>query len=306
LRVSSSIDVSVQLDVPIEFCWLTVRLDDNQEPYEHDSCPWIDVNGRATMREVPAGRHSVTITERRIHSNQYADVPLCRIEDVEVAPSQHLRDPRLLNINLRGKLRVHRYEITDGDGHPLSGFVRFTRDGDRDFHDEIWFKDGHVAFLTGVDDGMHASVAVNRCRKLELDLSSSETIGKPRRVFMERGIGIRLALDRKLKLPDAPHDSIYLGVSEMPHWFETLEDLRTVALRPGADLGFNLAEPGDWKVIFLRSHDDGSGEPTVSECKSVDTTISVDDTGAGVTQLLDLKPDPDRWNELLTSLGDGN
>jgi hypothetical protein len=304
-RVTSSLDLSVLLDVPIEPCWLSVRLDDNRDPNESETCPWIDVNGRATMRGVPAGKHSVTITERRM-SNDYADVTLSRIDDVEVGPSQHLRDPRLLNIDLRGKLRVHRLEVADGDGHPMSGFIRLTRDGDRDFHDQIYFKDGHVSFLTGVDDGVRASVAVNRCRKLALDLSSSEPAGAPRRIFMERGIGVHLALDRELKLPGAPHDSIYLGVSEMPHWCETLEDLRTVELRPGADLNFKLAEPGDWKVIFLRSHDDGSGEPEVSECKSVEATISVKDTDAGVVQMLTVKPDPDRWNELLRSLGEGN
>lgn len=302
-RVSSSLDLSVLLDVEIEPCWLSVRLDDNREPNEHDSCPWIDVNGRATMRRVSAGKHSVTITSRRL-SNDYAEVPICRIEDVEVGPSQHLRDPRLQNIDLRGKLRVHRYEITDGDGRPLSGFIRLTRDGDRNFADEIWFEDGHVSFLTGVDDGVRASVAVNRFRKLALDLRSSEPAGALRRVFMQQGIGIHLALDKSLKLPDEPHDSIYIGVSEMPHWFESFEELRTVELRPGADLKFKLAEPGDWTVIFLRSHDDGSGEPTVSECKSVETTISVMDSEMGFqsVQYLTLSPDRDCWDALIQSL----
>jgi hypothetical protein len=305
MRVSSSIDVSVLLDVAIEPCWLSARLDDNQKPNEHDSCPWIDVNGRATMRWIPAGKHSVTITERRI-SNDYADVPLCRIDDVEVGPSQHLRDPRLLNIDLRGKLRVHRYEIADGDGHPLTGFVRFTRDGDREFADDIWFKDGHVAFLTGVDDGVRATVAVNRFRKQALDLTSSEPAGGPRKVFLERGIGIHLTLDRNLELPSAPHDTIYVGVSEMPHWCETLDDLRTVALRPDAELDFRLAEPGDWKVIFLRSHDDGNGEATVTECSSVETTISVKDSErVDSVWWIDVHPDPDHWKELLRSLGEG-
>lgn len=302
----SSIDIAVQLDVPIEACWLSARLDDNRDPYDHETCPWIDVNGCATIRGVPAGTHSVTITERRIYSNDYADVPLCRIDDVLVAPSQHLRDPRLLNIDLRGKLRVHHLEISDGDGHPLSGFVRFTRDGDRDFADQMWFRDGHVSFLTGVDDGVRASVGVNRFRKRPLDLTSSGPAGAPRQVYMERGIGVRLVFDRQLKLPDAPHDSIYIGVSEMPHWFEWLEFLRTVELRPGADLNFRVAEPGDWKVIFLRSHDSGDNDPEVSECPSVETTISVEDTGAGVVQFLDVKPDHERWNELLRSIGDGN
>jgi hypothetical protein len=305
MSVASSIDVSVLLDVAIEPCWLSARLDDNQKPNESDSCPWIDVNGRATMRGIPAGKHSVTITARRM-SNDYADVPLCRIDDVEVGPSQHLRDPRLLNIDLRGKLRVHRYEITDGDGHPLTGFVRFTREGDREFADDIWFKDGHVAFLTGVDDGVRASVAVSRFRKQALDLTSSEPAGAPRRVFLERGIGVHLRLERNLELPSAPHDTIYVGVSEMPHWCETLDDLRTVPLRADADLDFRLAEPGDWKVIFLRSHDDGNGETTVTECNPVETTISVRDSDrVDSVQWIDVKPDADHWKELLASLGEG-
>ncbi len=305
MSVASSIDVSVRLDVAIEPCWLSARLDDNQQPNESDSCPWIDVNGRATMRGIPPVKHSVTITDRRL-SNDYADIPLCRIDGIDVGPSQHLRDPRLLDIDLRGKLRVHRYEITDGDGHPLSGYVRFTRDGEPAFADDTWFKDGHVEFLTGVGDGERASIAANGFRKRALDLTTSEPVGAPRRVFLERGIGIHLTLDRNLEQPSAPHDTIYVGVSEMPHWCETLDELRTIALRPGVSLDFRLAEPGDWKVIFLRSHVDDGGEE-VTECSSIETTISVKDSErADSVQWIDVRPDPVHWKELLQSFSGAN
>lgn len=306
--VASSIDVSLLLDVPIEACWLCARLDDNHEPNESNSCPWIDVNGRATMRAVPPGMHSVTITERRM-SNEYCDVPLVRIDDVDVEPRQHVRDPRLLNIDLRGRLRAHHLLVSDGDGHPLSGFVRFTRDGDPHYAGQMWFEDGRASFLTAVDDGVRASIAATRYRKLPLDLNSSEGTDAPRRVFMQHGIRIRLQLNRDLELPNPSYDALYVGVSEMPHWFETLEDLRTVQLRKGADLTFEMAEAGDWSVIFLRSHDDGTDEPKVTECKSVETTISVkDDDGLvrGGTLYCNVNPDPDAWKGLMKSLGDSN
>jgi hypothetical protein len=296
---SSSLDIAIQLDVAIEPCWLSARLDDNQEPYDHESCPWIDVNGRATMREVPPGTHTVTITERRM-SHEYMDVPICRIEDVVVGSGQHLRDPRLMNIDLRGKLRVHRLEIADDEGHPASGFVRFARDDDGTYPAPIWFEDGHVAFLTAVDDGLHASVAVNRCRMLELDLDSSEPAGRARRISMKRGIEVRLALAKEYEFPDAPHDPVSISVSEMPHWCETLVGRRTVELRKGADLDFRLAEPGEWRVKFYRTHDDGSGEATETEWNWVETTISVDD--ASGVQRIDLRPDRDSWDVLMKSL----
>jgi hypothetical protein len=302
---SSSIDVAVQLDVPIAPCWLSARLDDNREPYETDSCPWIDVNGRATLRNVPAGMHSVTITERRL-SGGYEEIPLCRIDDVVVKPREHLRDRRLLKVDLRGRLRVHHLDVIDDRGNPLSGRIHFTRRDDPAFSNDIWFQEGRIDFLSSIDDGTHASLVVDRFRVLDLDVDSCEReldgcdVPLRRKVVMKRGIPIRLALAPGFELPPEPHDPIYLGVSEAPHWDQSLDELRTVELRPGADLRFDLAEPGEWTVIFLRSQDTGHDKPTIAECHAVEATITVANDSR--EQLVTVTPDRDCWDRLVETL----
>ena len=118
---------------------------------------------------------------------------------------------------------------------------------------------------------------------------------------MKRGIPIRLALDPSLALPSDPHDRIYVGVSEALRWEESLDDVRTVELLTGAELRFDVAEPGDWNVVFLRLHDDGGDRPSVTECHSVETTISVQDGSR--EQAITVAPDRDCWNALMKSIG---
>jgi hypothetical protein len=307
---SCSIDVALRIDVPIDPCWLRARLDGRRYPFDYVTGPWIDVNGRATMRGVAPGNHTVTITERSFGHDD-SEFPICSIDDVVVKPREHLRDPRLLDVDLRGKLRIHHLDVVDAEGHPLSGFVRLTREDDPDYSDQVGFENGRVDFLTAAGDGVRASLVVNRFRVLDLDVTASQreldARGRParRRVIMKRGIPIRLELARGFELPPGPHDVICIGVSEAPRWEEKVEglanlELRTVELRPGADLRFDLAEAGEWSVIFLRSQDTGHDEPTITECHAIETTITVADEMK--EQVITVTPDRDCWDRLVEAL----
>ena len=294
--LDSSFDVSVRLDVPIEPCWLRVRVDGNRDPHEHDSNPWIDVNGRATIRNVRAGTHSIKITRCSI-STSLREVVLHESAEFEVAPAQHLRDPRLLDIDLRGKLQSRRLEIVDGDGKELSGLVYETRT-DHPGHDEpMWFEKGRADLLSIVGDGFSTQIVANRFRPRLLAPDS-----RTRRIVLQRGIPIRLALAPGFEMPDAAQleARLYVGVSEMPHFVTDQDELRSFELRPGAEPRFELAEPGQWPLVFLIGRQGANGEENVEASHLLDTTIDVLDRTEEQTFVI--TPDRDCWDRLVGKL----
>jgi hypothetical protein len=294
----SSVAISVRLDVPIEPCWLRVRLDGNRDPNENDSNPWIDVNGRATLRNVPAGTHSIEITRSNLSSSYWEEeVVLHESGQFEVAPAEHLRDPRLMDIDLRGRLRPRHLEIVDRDGSPLSGFV-FQTGAERPKYDKrMGFERGRADFLAIVGDGLSTYIAANRFRPQVLAPDSTV-----RRAVLERGIPIRLTLAPGFELPDASRleARLYVGVSELPHFVNIRDELRALELVPGADLRFELAEPGKWPVVFLVGRKAEFDREQRSESNLINETITVLDRADEQTFVI--TPDRDRWNRLVGSL----
>jgi len=295
-ELRSSVDVAVKIDVPILPCFLQVRLDGNRDPNANDSNPWIDVNGRATIRNVPAGAHSIEIT-RSGFSLSDSEVVLHESAEFAVAPSQHLRDPGLLDIDLRGKLgRVH-VDVVDDAGAPLSGFVHTTRASDAVFSLSDGFERGRADLLVPIGDGFRSEVVVARFRPLVLDPRADV-----RRVTMKRGLPIRLALAPGFELPDAAdrHARLCVGVSELPHFVPDRDQLRTLELRPGAELHFELAEPGPWPLIFQIGREGANGKEKLKESHLLDTTIDVQDRAD--EQSFVITPDRDCWNRLVGEL----
>jgi hypothetical protein len=295
--LSSSVEVSVKIDVPILPCCLCVRLDGNREPYEHDSNPWIDVNGRATIRNVPAGSHSIEITRRSGFSLSDSEVVLHAPVEFAVAPSQHLRNPALLDIDLDGKLRRVHADVVDDAGAPLTGFVHTTRASDPAFSVSDWFERGRADLLMLVGEDFRSEVVVARFRPLVLDPRSDV-----RRVTMKRGLPIRLALAPGFELPDAAdrHGRLFVGVSELPHFVTDRDELRTFELDPGADLRFEVAEPGPWPLVFQIRREGANGKEKFEQSHLLDTTIDVQDRFD--EQSFAITPDRDCWNRLVAKL----
>jgi hypothetical protein len=122
----SSVAVRVLLDTPIEPCELRARWRDDDaagtpigpaSPLADVS--WFDVTGRATIRDVPPGTWTFAIT---LVDRGPDEVVLAEIPHVAVAPGIHLRDPRLLSIDLRGNPRL--------PNHRMQAPVDPTRTGD--------------------------------------------------------------------------------------------------------------------------------------------------------------------------------
>lgn len=290
---SSSIDVAVLVDFPIEPCTLSARLDESRNPLDSDSCPWIDVNGRATMRDVtPGDDHWVEITLRSLGWGQ-DEVSLFELHGVNVAPRQRLRDPRLLAIDLRGRLRRHDVTIVDESGRPLSGPV-LVRGAPHDAGIPRWFSDGTLTFLTLADRSPEVVVAAEGFRPAPLDLSAAR-----QRVVLKRGIPIRLALAPGFTLPAKPRERLFVGVSELPHGMDDDgEELRSVEWRPNATPRFDLAEPGEWQVRFLVADArDDSNDPPCRERPSLASTIVVADRTEET--LVEVAPDRDCWDRFV-------
>jgi hypothetical protein len=276
----STIEVSVRTDSPPLPCTLRACLDEITDRNEHYRSPWIDVDSHATMRAVSAGTHSVTISLSSFDEDRPEHV-LARIEGIEVPPRQHLRDPRLLGIDLRGKLRVRHLEVVDEAMNPLDGRVEFSATADAPAETEE-FEDGVCDLVTATNDERPQFVAVDRFRPFVLDPKFEGG-----RVVMRRGIPIRVVLDPRWKPTDG--SSLYLGVPELPRGGgaadEDAEDewVRTFEVTPGSSACFSIPEPGEWRVILLRSRETEDGDVEYDRVGALEPTIQVVD---GTTEQL--------------------
>ncbi|HET6162964.1 MAG TPA: hypothetical protein VFG37_04815 [Planctomycetota bacterium] len=138
---------------------------------------------------------------------------------------------------------------------------------------------------------------MQRFRPLVLDRRSDS-----KRVVLKRGIPVRLALAPGFEMPDASQLEARLdvGVPELPHFVTDRDELRTFELRPGAELRFELAEPGSWPLVFLIGRKGVNGEENVEESHLLDTTIDVQDRADEQTFVI--TPDRDCWDRLVGEL----
>ena len=187
---------------------------------------------------------------------------LTEIDRVDIGPHQHVRDPRLASIDLRGRLVPHLVEIVDAHDRPLCGELRFPPLEPSNQYETIEFERGLRPFVTLPDERPHASVCVPRFRPVDVDLTGART----RVVLRRRGIPIRIELDPAfVSPPEWKGSRLFVRVPEMarsgkePDAETELKGARRVAIAPGASARFEIAEPGDWPVQFLRIETDDAG-----------------------------------------------
>jgi hypothetical protein len=292
----SSIALGVITDMPIDPCTLSARIDDLADPNEHDACVWIDVNGFATARSILPGRHSVAIVTRDFGWRRERE--LVRFDGVEVRAKEHLRDPRLLSIDLRGKLRRHHLEIVDGAGRPLSGWIVRQGAETGDAPDREWFDSGNYEATVAASDTRPVSILVERHRTLRFD-----RLPERGRVVLPRGIPVRITLDLGVKIPSDPPTRLFVGIPELPRLGGASDEkaeneaVRTVPIEPGGSADFFLPEPGDWRVVFLAASPPIDDDTNYEPLDAVEPTLHVLDradlqrfTVAPVPQLVRSKP----------------
>jgi hypothetical protein len=264
--VSSSAAVSVLCDVPIEPCTLYAQGTPEAEVGEtfhgalarvFETPDWIDVNGRATATGFPEGDWSVAVVLAS-KDLRAENVVLAVVPGIHVGESQHLRDPRLQQIDLRGKLRRRHLEVVDEKGTPLDGRIVFEPREGSTCREEFRFQDGVCEFVTAASDRRCAFVAVDRFRPFALDPKGASGMT---RIVMKRGIPIRVVLEPRLK-PREEEERLYVGIPERPRCGAEPDEkaendcLRTIELAPGASATFDVPEPGDWRVMFLCTNGD--------------------------------------------------
>lgn len=284
----SSIPLRVLADVPIRPLELRARLrrmvagsaetSDTVADPDLSSESWIDARGATTIRRVPEGEWAVALTLAHGYSTLIAPSLLAEFDHVTVPPRAFVVDPRLLAIDLRGKLRRLCFEVVDADGRALSGSVRFRNPATGALEDERGFESGTCDVLTKADDERIAVLSADRFRPAEIDSAASRE-----RVVLRPGIPIRLVLDPKSKLPTAPNTRLYVGVSERPRCGAPPDpdaedfDVRTVAIKPGGSASFAIPEAGDRRVVLLVTHDADEEGATYEELATVAPTIQVED-----------------------------
>jgi len=238
---------------------------------------WLDVTGHATMRGVRAGHWTVAIVLSNSELSMQ-DAVLTEIPDVDVVPRQYVRDPRLQAIDLRGKLRHHRFFVTDPDGRSVSGSL-FRKESDES--GATWvadFDEGDIALVTAAADARPIVLAAERFRPLTLEPKSKES-----HVVLPRGIPIRVVLDPAATLQKTPGAKLYVGVPEFPRCGrppdpgEEDDSVRTFEIEAGGSVRFEIPEPGDWRVVFLSSMPGPDGDETFERRDARAPTIHVED-----------------------------
>jgi hypothetical protein len=262
---SSSVEISFVFDdVPQRFIdpffnpWL-LRVGYRHEPGGWEEPIVVDSTGHLLDPAFEPGNYDFDV---RAWTPGHGNTTLADIEGVVIGRHQHLRDPRLASIDLRGRLVPHLVEIVDAHDRPLCGELRFPPLEPTNRYESIEFERGIRSFVTLPDEMPHASVCVPRFRPVDVDLSGAQT----RVVLRRRGIPIRIELDPAFVAPPEWKGSrLFVRVPEMarsgkePDAESELSGARRVALAPGAAARFEVAEPGDWPLQFLRIETDDAG-----------------------------------------------
>jgi len=313
----SSVEISVIVDERIEPHWLLsvggwddpeypelMKVGDSTVSYPR-TC-WFDARGRMSVRGVPAGRHNFTIS---VNDETQDDPPvLWEVRDVDVGLCEHVRDPRLLNVDLRGKLSRHVLDISDEQGHPLSGHLEILDAAQSGF---LEFSSGHHELVTTAGREFRVRVLVPRFRPVERNLTADPARNQ---IELKRGLPVRVVLDPDFKMPAEPPLKIYVGVPEDPGNFayspEGLGEadsgegtLRTVEVRPGGSASFDIPLPGNWRVYFTIGRSDRTDSDAGPEHKSMSASepiIRVVDSEQ--EQVFIVSPDSEEWVQALENL----
>jgi hypothetical protein len=281
----SSIEVRAKLDVPIEACRLRARYradsPDSDFLDKENDANWVDVQGRAVLRMVPAGTWTVAITLLGLETTE--EFVLAEVPHVVVGARQHVRDPRLLSIDLSGKLRRRRIEVVDEKGAPQSGWIYCQRSNGID---RWWVRaeEGGRTLLTSASDDAPFFVAVLGHRPARIDDAKAV-----QRIVLKRGIPIRVLLDPKADVSKSGASRLFVGVPELPRLgalpdiAEESDTLRSVAIEPGGSARFWIPQTGEWRVLFLRTDDADERPESFSCCDASPATIHVEDSEAEQT-----------------------
>ena len=284
----STLDVSLLLDE------VGVRARDSEWPWqlylksraagEHE---WshertlFNSSGRLQRAELSPGFHDVAIALWDPSSTE-EESELLEIRDVRVGGRKFVRDPRLIGIDLRGRLRYCPFEVVDESGKPLSGELRFFSSADPgNALDTYEFTGGKGWFVTRMEASPEAWVCVPRFRPVK-----AEGFFEHQRIVLQAGIPIRVQLDPATPLPKRPASMRYVGVPEVPRAGappdHDAEDalLRTVEIVPGGSATFLVPEAGDWRVLFLESFVGEEGEVDYEVLTALEETIRVEDRDA--------------------------
>ncbi len=194
----SVIEVTFLVDDPDVVDLLAIRLSPERGENE-SSTPvaetkfetWLVRRGsRLILREVPPGRYHAALV---VGDPLRRDAILVEWDDVVVPERGVLRDPRMREVDLRGRLTCARIEVVDEALQPLHGMIATDSvDGWRDW---AIFGDGTVDFSSATPVRRATVFATGR------EPVTIEPLALSQRVVLKPGPLVRVALPKPLRLP---------------------------------------------------------------------------------------------------------
>lgn len=197
LQSEGAIEGKVLLDDHIPADRVHIRLGQLSEAVENLS--WADrkrnpeEDGSFRFDKLIPGTRSVTIQIERQNKN------LFEVEEVEVQAGEVTRDPRLMAIDLRGKLFTHDIEFLGIDpGASIQGEVRLKGPTEEEFDNRYWLSGNPITVISEWEQ-VDLEVAVNGHRPEVLT-----GVGRSAKVKLRKGLKVTLLLTGDVELPSAP------------------------------------------------------------------------------------------------------
>jgi len=216
---------------------IRARLDTGEDEGSHGVS--FEDEGRFEIRSLPPGSYTVTVT---LGSSQN---PLLEVSGVVVRSGETTEDPRLAEIDLRG--RLHRFTVTvvDVDGKPPERVMASYRSPNDPEGEESWamaWRDGLLRIDT-LHEAVDVDISAQGYRSLRLEgLSSDE------KVVLQGGIPVRLVLADRGAMPGPEHGLHAFLVRQEHRMYDYPEP---VPFEPDGSVRLTLPRPGTYHLDFM-------------------------------------------------------
>ncbi len=198
--------------------------------------------------------------------------PLAEIQGILVEAGKDAADPRLKNIDLRGKIKILDLEIVDREGHRITdAWVHWGKD----FGRSAWYRKGK-RLLLAAGEGKTLMVTASGYKSAKV-----QPAGNPVKVVLERGYKVRLVYRGEASLPEAPFS---LGVDFYPDFKKRKSSTplfyvgsRTSYFGKDGVLECWLSAPGKYKITWMLKKEKGGGWSSGSFDVEKESVIEVRD-----------------------------
>jgi hypothetical protein len=247
--------------------WVRANPTGDDDPLHGQGAP-VALDGYFEIERVPAGSHRFTVSLNSGASR----VDLLSIENVTVRPGEMLRDPRLADVDLAGRVHLFELELASTTGElAREGLVWFAPADGAELNRYAQVRAGHATIASDARE-IDVHVNVPGYRLLQQRLGAG-------RIRIELEAGLELALRAGSAIELDPGFAIE-AVLRAPRGPARFEQLRVRVPREGAHT--RVPFDGEWTIGWMLVDREKQGDRPLRS-----TTVDVRDDGVVREAVLD-------------------